>query len=320
MGLAGSILHTIRRHDMLPRGGRVLCALSGGADSVALLHVLLVSGQRRTVVAGVGHYNHGLRGADADGDEDFCRALARTLGLPFEAGRGDIREMARSQKRSIEDAGRAARYEFLAQAASRLGAVAVAVAHTVDDQAETFLLRLMRGAGTRGLGIRPRAGLLVRPLLEVRRADLGPTRQSGSWRARGRHEPGPAIPRNRVRHELIPYLERISLRHRRGAGPRAASAQEDEEKLHAEAIEMVASIVLTNEPTRSDAEALSGLHPALAACRPGSPAEARGSRHRVRSRQAVPRVRERRSDGFGGLPGPSRLASLEVAHRGVWSN
>jgi tRNA(Ile)-lysidine synthase len=269
MSLADSVLHTIRRHGMMPRGGRVLCALSGGADSVALLHLLLeLQELGELVVAGAGHYNHGLRATDSDGDEAFCRALAESLGIHFEAGRGDVRAIARSQKRSIEDAARNARYEFLAEAAARVEAIAVATGHTVDDQAETFLLRLLRGAGTRGLGgIRPKAGLVIRPLIDVRRAEL---RGYTTDRALAHREDATnldlAIPRNRVRHELIPYLERdFSPGIVEVLAREAASAQEDEDKLHAEAIDLAASIVLTIKPTTIDAEALSRLHPALAA-------------------------------------------------------
>ena len=269
MALTDAVLRTIRRYAMLPRGGRILCALSGGADSVALLHLLLdLQGFEELVVAGVGHYNHGLRAADSDGDEEFCRALATTLGLDFQAGRGDVRAMARSQKRSIEDAARAARYAFLDEAAARVSAVAVAVGHTADDQAETFLLRLIRGAGTRGLGsIRPKAGIVVRPLIDVRRADLRAHAESrGLLHREDATNLDLAIPRNRVRHELIPYLEReFSAGIVEVLAREAASAQEDQEKLQADAIDLAGSIVLTNEPITVDAEALSRLHPALAA-------------------------------------------------------
>ena len=278
------VLRTIRRHEMLPRGGRVLCALSGGADSVALLHILLeLQGRGELVVAGVAHFNHGLRGADADDDEEFCRRLASSLRLPFADGRGNVRERARAERRSIEDTARIARYEFLADAATRVDALAVAVGHTRDDQAETFLLRLIRGAGTRGLGgIRPKAGIVVRPLIDVRRDAL---RLYAAERKLAHREDATnadvAIPRNRVRHELIPYLERdFSAGIVEVLAREAASAQEDEDKLNAEAIDLAASIVLTDrhqdESGRAvgssgdrtitvDAEALRALHPALAA-------------------------------------------------------
>src|SRR5262245_55755922 len=169
-----AVRETIRRHALVPRGARVLVALSGGADSVALVHILRdLEAAGDLTVAGVAHFNHQLRGAESDGDEAFCRDLAASLALPIEVGRGDVRERARLERRSIEDAARAARYGFLTAAANGLGAHAIAVAQTRDDQAETFLLRLMRGSGSRGLaGILPRAGRVIRPLLDVGRDDL----------------------------------------------------------------------------------------------------------------------------------------------------
>src|SRR5215204_4262517 len=103
MSLADVALRTIRRHRMLPPGGRVVAAVSGGADSVAMLHLLLeLHARDELVVAAVAHFNHRLRGDDADGDEQFCAQLAASLGLPFESSSADVRTVAREQKRSIE--------------------------------------------------------------------------------------------------------------------------------------------------------------------------------------------------------------------------
>src|SRR5688572_11861734 len=169
-----AVLRTIRRHDMLPPGGRVVVAVSGGPDSVALVHILReLESQGHLVVAGLAHFNHQLRGEASDADEQFCRELAASLTLPIQSGRADVRGIARREKRSIEDAARRLRYAFLLDAAAALQADAVAVGHSREDQAETFLLRLLRGSGTRGLGaIRPKAGMIVRPLIDVSRAEL----------------------------------------------------------------------------------------------------------------------------------------------------
>src|SRR4029078_7367645 len=167
--LATRALETVGRHALLREARRVLVALSGGADSVALLLILReLERAGAVVVAGAAHLNHLLRGADADADEAFCAAAAARLGVPFLAGRVDVAALARAAKRSLEDAARTARYAVLeraadtldvdtsacvsgCRAAAPLDADAIAVAHTKDDQAETFLLRLLRGAGARGL-------------------------------------------------------------------------------------------------------------------------------------------------------------------------
>ncbi len=273
MSLAERVLRTIRRHGLVPREGRVIVALSGGPDSVALVHLMRELADRGELsVAGVAHFNHQLRGEDAEQDERFCRRLADTLSLPIEVGSEDIRARAGRERRSIEDAGRSARYAFLDRAASRLGADAVATGHTRDDQAETFLLRLIRGAGPRGLaGIYPRSGRVVRPVLDVRRAEL---RAYAEVRRLEFREDATnrdvSIPRNRIRHELIPYLERaFSPAIVDVLAREAAIAREDEDRLHAETIALLAGDVLTDTGTgaataRLDAAQLAALHPALA--------------------------------------------------------
>ena len=210
MSLTQRVLLSIGRHALLRDGTRVLVALSGGADSVALLLLLReLERDGALTIAGTAHLNHQLRGEEADADEAFCAALAARLGVPFIVERADIAARARAQKRSIEDAARGARYEFFERAADECSAAAVAVAHTREDQAETFLLRLLRGSGTRGLAaIQPRAGRVVRPLLEVARDDLRAylVSQGQAFREDATNA-DVTIPRNRVRHELIPYLE-----------------------------------------------------------------------------------------------------------------
>src|SRR5262245_468308 len=246
--LATRTLETMHRHALLRDGSRVLVALSGGADSVALLFLMRELHRNGHVqVAGAAHLHHGLRGADADADEAFSAALAARLGVPFVSEHADIAALARAQKRSIEDAARTARYACLDRAAAALGAEVVAVAHTRDDQAETFLLRLLRGAGTRGLGsIRPRAGRVIRPLIDVARADLRSDLEGlgEAWREDATNA-DVAIPRNRVRHELIPFLQsRFSPAATAILAREAALAQQDEDFLHDRAIELAGRIVL----------------------------------------------------------------------------
>jgi tRNA(Ile)-lysidine synthase len=265
------VRQTIRKHALACAETRVLVAISGGPDSVALAHLLLALQETGDLlVAGFAHFNHQLRGADADADEAFCRTLAAALGVPIEVGRADVAAAASATRRSTEDMARELRYTFFEEAANRTRADAIAIGHSLDDQAETFLLRLIRGAGTRGLGsIRPRAGRVIRPLLEVPRADLRQYLAAHSLPFRtDATNADVSIPRNRVRHELIPYLEReFSPGISRVLAREAALAREDEDRLHHEAIDLARSIVLTitGEQTELDALALRALPQALAA-------------------------------------------------------
>ena len=267
--LATRALETMRRHSLLGDGGRVLVGLSGGADSVALLFLMRELEARGVLhVAGAAHLHHGLRGAEADADAVFCAALAARIGVPFVTERADVAVLARAQKRSVEDAARRARAAFFDRAATSLDAARVAVAHTKDDQAETFLLRLLRGAGTRGLGgIRPRAGQMIRPLIDIERAALRAylTARGEAWREDATNR-DLVIPRNRVRHELIPYLgSHFSPGVTAVLAREAALAQQDEDFLHDQAIELARRIVLTDErgTTQLDAAGLAGAPRAL---------------------------------------------------------
>jgi tRNA(Ile)-lysidine synthase len=183
----------------------VVAGLSGGADSVALLHALAAVPGLRLVAA---HLDHGLR-PDSGEDAAFCRALCRQLGVPLRVGRADVRARAAREGAGVEAAARDERRAFLERVRLASGARWIALAHTRDDQAETVLLRLLRGSGSAGLGaMRTRAGRLLRPLLRVARADvLAHLAAHGlEWREDATNA-DPAILRNRVRHELIPYLE-----------------------------------------------------------------------------------------------------------------
>ena len=200
---------TIRRHGLAGPSTRVLVALSGGSDSVALTHLLLaLAASGELSVTGAAHFNHQLR-PGSDADERFAAGVAAALGLRFVAGRGDVGARARREGRSIEAAAHEARHECLEHARTELGADVVALGHTRDDQAETFLLRLLRGAGARGLAaMYPRNGRIIRPLLDCRRADLQAyLREAGIDSVQDESNEDPAVPRNRVRHELVPLLE-----------------------------------------------------------------------------------------------------------------
>ncbi len=195
-------------------GDRVAVAVSGGADSIALLRALLDLRDELGIVLAVAHFNHGLRGDQSLADEAFVAELAKQHALEFFCGRADVRGHALAAKLSLEAAGRNLRYRWLAQLAAEQRFDAIAAAHTLDDQAETVLLKFLRGAGTRGLaGIYPVLELenhrVVRPLLCVARDQVETYLESlgQQWRE-DETNLDRRFTRNRVRHDLLPLLER----------------------------------------------------------------------------------------------------------------
>jgi tRNA(Ile)-lysidine synthase len=226
------------------RGETLVVGLSGGADSVALTDVLASLQRRRGFRLVAAHLDHGLRPGSAD-DAAFCHAFCATLGVPFRGGTAAVRARAAREKGGLEQAARRERYSFLRRVKADEGAAAVAVAHTQDDQAETLLLRLLRGAGASGLsGMRPRSGDLLRPLLGVSRARI-----VEHLHARGlawREDPSNVDPvhlRNRVRHELVPYLEQhFNPRIGEVLARTAALLADEAELVAAEAESLVATI------------------------------------------------------------------------------
>jgi len=219
------IRRTCRRYGLLPPGARVLVALSGGSDSVALTRILLdLAANGEFEVVGVAHFNHRLRPSAAR-DEAFCQDLAQRLALPIVTESADVAAYADEHRLSTEDAARRLRYSFLKRAAAATGASCVAVAHTQDDQAETFLLKLMRGAGLTGLGgIHPRRETVIRPLLDVTRAELRAYlgRVGERWIEDESNE-DVSNPRNRIRHRVLPELDQAAGASTRPAIARAAA-------------------------------------------------------------------------------------------------
>jgi len=221
---------------MMQPGDRVGVAVSGGADSVAMLLLLLELREKLGIVLSVVHFNHKLRGKAADADEQFVAKLAAKHGLPFHAGRGRVAVKARREKLNLEDAARRARYGFFAQLVEDGSVTRVAVAHTADDQAETVLAHILRGTGLAGLGgIHPVAGHIVRPLLQTRRAELRAYLRSKkqTWREDATNQ-DTARTRARIRKKLLPLLEReFQTRVVEHLASLAKLARADEQFLHA---------------------------------------------------------------------------------------
>lgn len=221
----------IERHGLLPTGETVVVGVSGGPDSLCLLHVLLRLADAYGVGLHVAHLNHRIRGADADADAAFVSELAAFWGLPCTVEALDVPALARSKKLALEEAARRVRYAFLSEVALRLGSHTIAVAHNADDQVESVVMHCLRGSGLAGLrGMLPltrltdyrllddltapqtaeaRSGLsLVRPLLEVPRADVEAYCAAHGLKPRfDLSNLDTTYYRNRLRHELIPYLE-----------------------------------------------------------------------------------------------------------------
>jgi tRNA(Ile)-lysidine synthase len=186
----------------------IVAALSGGPDSVALVDVLATLGSQRGFEVMAAHFDHGLR-PDSAQDRAFCEDLCRRLGIPLRSGTGDVRGQARDEGEGIEQAGRRQRYAFLRAVQASLGAGAIAVGHTGDDQAETLLLHLLRGSGRPGLsGMRLFRDGVLRPMLRSSRsAVVDHLRRRGLEWLEDPSNRDLGFARNRVRHELLPYLE-----------------------------------------------------------------------------------------------------------------
>jgi tRNA(Ile)-lysidine synthase len=208
--LEQAVLQRIQRDRMLPPGSRVGVAVSGGADSVTLLRLLERLRDDLGITLLVTHFNHSLRGAESEGDCQFVRNLARTHGLEVVVDQGDVAALSEREGRNLEDTARRLRYAFFNRVVTEGYATHVAVAHTADDQAETILAHLIRGTGLTGLaGIYPIAGVVIRPLLSVRREELQDYLRSigQPWREDSTNLDTRRM-RARIRADLLPLLER----------------------------------------------------------------------------------------------------------------
>ena len=232
-----ALIHSVERTISLQRlfrpGDTLVVAISGGADSTALLDLLvrLPDYNLNLIVA---HLNHCLRGAEADADQEFCRGMAARYNVHFEVRRVDVKSMAAKSGLNLEDAGRRERIQFLDEIRTKYAAAAVVLAHHADDQAETVLMRLLRGSGMTGLsGMAFRNGRgYVRPLLEISRAEIEQyLRGLGlEWRNDASNSDTVYL-RNRIRHQLLPLLEEYNPAIRACLAATASVVSGDEELL-----------------------------------------------------------------------------------------
>jgi tRNA(Ile)-lysidine synthase len=208
--LVEKAMQTISAYRMLEGCSALLAGVSGGPDSVCLLHLLLEYAGQKNIRLGVAHFNHGLRGAGADQDEAFVHSLANRYGLSFHTAKADVSREARASGRSVEEAGRRLRYRFFRKTADRMGFDRIALGHTQADNAEQVLMNILRGSGPAGLcGIPPVRRTVIRPLIRVSREEIMGYAEEN--RLSYRTDPSntdPAFLRNRIRHQLLPLLKK----------------------------------------------------------------------------------------------------------------
>ncbi len=205
------LIETVRKYDMLQEGSSVLVGLSGGADSVSLLHALCSLREQMRLKVYACHVHHGLRGAEADRDEAFCAELCRKWNVPYEVLHCDIAKEAEKRKIGTEECGRDVRYAFFEKLAEQYDAK-IATAHTASDNAETILFHLTRGCGLIGLcGIPPVRGKIIRPLIEISRQEIEDyCRTHGLLYVTDSSNLGRDYSRNRIRLDVLPPLKEIN--------------------------------------------------------------------------------------------------------------
>lgn len=243
-------------------GGRVLCAVSGGADSVYLLHRCLEGAAGHGYSVCAAHYNHCLRGAESERDERFVLDMCAALGVECLSESGDVEHFAAVNGLGTEEAARIMRYDFLERAADRLGAETIATAHSADDNAETMLFALARGSGLKGLcGIPPRRGRIVRPMLGVTRGEIEAYLDSrGIAHVEDSTNAALDYSRNKIRALVTPVLRGINGEFALAAHRASRLLREDEEFL-----DSLASDFLAKYPSgKVDAAALAALSRSVA--------------------------------------------------------
>ena len=261
---------------------RLAVGLSGGADSVALLRALAEESRELGLVLHAAHLHHGLRGAEADADLAFCRNLAAQLNIPFHEARVDTAAEARPDPKtlapvhskpaeSLEEAARRLRYSWFQQLLAEIPLDAVATAHTLDDQAETVLAKILRGAWTEGLsGVYPVVefpeGKILRPLLATTRAQVEDYLRSLNqpWQTDSSNA-DTAFTRNRIRHELLPSLDAFNPRLREHLTQMATLARDEEAYWQAELDRIAPQLLLSGRPVRGGGRASAPGHQAALA-------------------------------------------------------
>ena len=226
--MQNKLLTFLREYDMVQPGDKVICAVSGGADSMALLWAMHLLKDKLQIQLQAAHFNHNLRGEESDRDEDFVVSFCENHGIPCHVGRGIVE----AGEKGLEAAARTARYAFLQTLPGK-----IATAHTADDNAETLLLHLIRGTGLKGLGgIAPVRDNLIRPMLTVTRQDVLEFLEAEGipWVNDSSNETD-AFTRNRIRHHVMPLLKAENPSLLENLSGTALRLRQDEEALDTQA-------------------------------------------------------------------------------------
>ena len=234
-----SVLSAIEHFSLIPKGSHVTVALSGGADSMALLHVLANLRNSLDFTLLAAHYNHGIRGTEADRDEQFVKAVCERMAIPLFCEKGDVLALAKQKHIGLELAAREARYDFLYRVAPDL----IATAHTASDHLETVLINLTRGSGSKGLcGIPAKRGRIIRPMITVTREEVESyCRRHDISFVTDSTNLSDDYTRNKLRHRVVPVLKELNPSAEKAALRAARSLQEDEEALDAIAEDFLAA-------------------------------------------------------------------------------
>lgn len=229
-----------RQYGVDPADG-ILCAVSGGKDSMYLLDTLQKFAEETGTQIACAHFNHCLRGAESERDASFVQRVCETRGIPFLLGCGNVAAAAARRGKGIEETARDLRYAFLAEAADALSCRWIATAHNADDNVETMLLNLTRGSGLHGLcGIPPVRGRILRPMLRVARAEIEAyLAEHGIPSVEDSSNAGDDYSRNRLRHHVLPVLRELNPQISAVAGRTAALLREDEDFLQSLAAEFL---------------------------------------------------------------------------------
>jgi len=258
--LEKEILQLIRLEQLIRSGEKIIIGVSGGPDSMALLHVLVRLASELDFTPAAVYVNHGLRPVEAEAEKNLVEAAAGRLAIEFFAGSVEVRETAAGKKLSVEHAARLLRYDFLERIADRWGATKIAVAHTADDQAEEILIRLVRGTARKGLsGMRTmRNGSIIRPLLRTPKTRLlAYLKQNSIEFLHDSSNDDNQFLRNRIRNDLLPHLEDHYNPDIRHTLIRTANILQDEENFLEKVTdiaftEAISTVATTSEQLKAD--------------------------------------------------------------------